>query len=367
MRKYRIVGSAALLVVLLFIVGRSCRKREEKVLRADSKDLKHTIITAHLEEKIVPGKNLIYCSTFQLAWNELCDKIHNEDIRLQDEPPMVKILNKKLTTKADLSEDCYLAMAGFGKNGILKNINRALRSKFGAITPTLQGQFAPQDVVAYGFLEKDLKFATPFESLKKPIEFRSGSSTVEVEGFGIKEFRPEKAAHAKLAEQFSIVHYRGPRKDDHTPREEILVVRLFARSRDEEIILAQAEPGPTLLNTINSVDKALQKGRSVHLSRKSTLRIPKLDFDIRHSYGDLLGKNLQNADFTGYHIAWARQDIRFRLNERGATLRSWALFGVKSELRPIFSGPFLLYLKEKTGKYPYLAIWVDNPEILMKR
>lgn len=32
----------------------------------------------------------------------------------------------------------------------------------------------------------------------------------------------------------------------------------------------------------------------------------------------------------------------------------------------IFDRPFLLYLKEKDGKYPYFALWVDNPELLVK-
>ena len=32
----------------------------------------------------------------------------------------------------------------------------------------------------------------------------------------------------------------------------------------------------------------------------------------------------------------------------------------------VFSQPFMLYLKEKNAKYPYLAIWVNNPEFLIK-
>jgi hypothetical protein len=32
----------------------------------------------------------------------------------------------------------------------------------------------------------------------------------------------------------------------------------------------------------------------------------------------------------------------------------------------VFDKPFLLCLKEKEAKYPYLAIWVDNSELLVK-
>jgi hypothetical protein len=34
----------------------------------DSSSLPDTIVTPHMEQPIVPGKNILYCSTFQLAW-----------------------------------------------------------------------------------------------------------------------------------------------------------------------------------------------------------------------------------------------------------------------------------------------------------
>ncbi len=361
MRKYWIVASAALLTVLLLIVGRSCRKQEEKVLRADSKDLKHTIITSHLEAKIVPGKNLIYCSTFQLAWNELRDKIHKEDIRLEDEPPMVKILNKKLTTKADLSDDCYLAMAGFGKNDIVNKINRALRSKFGSEAPTVAAQLDPFDILAYAFLLKDLEFKTPFESLRNRVNFRSESGDAKVKAFGIRDFISGNRKHRKLREQVSVLDY------DQQSGE--FVIGLHSKSPKDEIILAKVKPRQTLIETIQSVANTVKEAPPQSLQDYDTLQIPKLNFDIYHKYSELLGKFLLNEGFDGYYFREAWQKIRFRLSERGAVLRSEAELEEETAEVPrsfVLDRPFLLYLKEKTGKYPYLAIWVDNPEILLK-
>ena len=53
-----------------------------KTTQTDSTRLRSTIITPHLEQKLFPGKNIIYCATFQLAWNELRDDIIGGDIRL---------------------------------------------------------------------------------------------------------------------------------------------------------------------------------------------------------------------------------------------------------------------------------------------
>ncbi|NQT85065.1 hypothetical protein HQ563_18765 [bacterium] len=360
MKNRGFLGCLALLVAVVAISGCFGRKKEEKPFRADSKDLKHTIITAHLEQKIVPGKNLIYCSTFQLAWNELRDNIVKEDVRLTDEPPMVKILNKKLTTKADISEDCYVAMAGFGKDNILAKINQALRSKFDENAPTVTAQLPPESIFAYTFLFKDLKFPTPFESLKKPVSFRSPSGIVPVKAFGIREFAPRKPRHAKLGRQVRILAY------DYSTDE--CVITLISSSPGDQIILARINPRQTLMETIRSVLRMVEGRDSQSLDYNDALQMPKLDFDIFHSYSELLGKDLLNEGFTTYYIAKARQDIRFRLNEKGAMLKSQAEIQVESASMNnlVFDSPFLLYLKEKQSKYPYLAVWVDNPEILLK-
>lgn len=359
MKAWRETAAVILLLALCGIVG--CGRKPERILRADSKDLKHTIITAHLEEKIVPGKNLIYCSTFQLAWNELRDNIIKEDIRLEGNPPLAGFLNKKLATKDDISEGSYVAMAGFASDGILEKVNNALRSKFGGEAPTVTGSFAPEDILAYAFLLKDLRFETPFESLKTPLRFHSASGTAKVKAFGIESFNRGNARHTNLQGQVLVLHHKGQGDE--------IVIRLVSKSPQGEIVLAKIKPAETLLGTIQSVQEIVRDRQPQRLNDEDTLRVPKLDFDIKHSYSALLNRFHLNPGFTTYYIRMAEQDIRFRLNEKGAMLKSQARIEVESEERPkvlVFDGPFVLYLKEKHAKYPYLAIWVDNPEILVK-
>jgi hypothetical protein len=71
------------------------------------------------------------------------------------------------------------------------------------------------------------------------------------------------------------------------------------------------------------------------------------------------------------------QDTRFKLDEKGAVLKSRAFFmAMKAEApapgnaKPrmfIFDKPFLIYMKQKIGKYPYFVLWINNPELMLKK
>jgi len=63
------------------------------------------------------------------------------------------------------------------------------------------------------------------------------------------------------------------------------------------------------------------------------------------------------------------------LDEKGVFLKSETIMSMtlgleaSSEDLPhelIFDKPFLLCLKEKSAKYPYFAMWIDNTELLLK-
>jgi hypothetical protein len=128
---------------------------------------------------------------------------------------------------------------------------------------------------------------------------------------------------------------------------------------------------------VEDVMSRVDKNAKGSLYKGDTLQIPKFAFDIEHRYKELLCKDLTNAGWEDYFIAEALQKIQFKLNEEGAKLKSSAVLTVvlgdcprgDFEHRPIkliFDRPFLIYLKEKGAKYPYFALWVDNPELLVK-
>lgn len=78
-----------------------------------------TRVEGHLEVPIRPGTNILWCGTFQLAWNETC-KLIGEDISLIPGHPMIPLMNRKSFTAKHLDDECYVALAGFVRDGIYR-------------------------------------------------------------------------------------------------------------------------------------------------------------------------------------------------------------------------------------------------------
>ena len=338
------------------------------VLRVDSKKLSRTEISSHMEAPLTSGNNILYCSTFQIAWNEL-KSLLGGDVKLKDAPPMVRFLNNSLSTKDDIAESDYLAMVGLAGKGILQKVNLALKEKFnGEISPIEVTFQQADDILAFAFLFKNLTFKKHFETLSKPVYFASNTGSARTKAFGISEYSHENGHHLKMAKQIKVVDY----KNDNN-----FIITLKPSQPQDEIVLAKMEPRETLLATLKSVMSRIATEESECLGDGDTLQIPKLNFDVRHSYDELLGKDSLNKGHKHQFIMIALQMIRFRLNERGALLKSYAWIVPSSnggdtehEHQPkklIFDRPFLIYLKEKGAKYPYFALWVDNPELLVKQ
>lgn len=109
----------------------------EPALKADAEDLKHTIVTPHLEHAIPAKTNVLWCGTFQLAWNELCD-LSDGQVELEPASTMAELLNRQTTSKQDLDNSSYVAMAGLASRGTYEKIQKELNAKFnGQASPNL--------------------------------------------------------------------------------------------------------------------------------------------------------------------------------------------------------------------------------------
>lgn len=334
----------------------------QEITAIDSKELQKTVITSHMEAEIQPGKNLIYCSTFQLAWNDFRDSF---SMHLSDEPEVIESLDKKLFSKEDISEDCYVAMTGQGKE-IVERINKALKEKFKGEAWLLEKSHVFENhpdplFLAYAFLYKNLIFQEEFEGLNEPIYFQSNGEPVKVKAFGIKEFSPDKEKHQNLGKQVSILYYDFGKTGFN------FIIKLTSKSPDDEIILAKIESKKTLLETIKSVNECIKNTKPRGLGHGDVLKIPKLDYDIGHQYSDIERYLAMWVDGP----AKAYQRIRFKFNEKGTIVKSEAAVGVEFEEIVThflnFDRPFLIYLKQKDAKYPYFAMWIDNSELMLKQ
>lgn len=321
----------------------------------------NTIITPHMGDNIIAGRNILYCMSFQLAWDALKNDIIKEDIRMENEPLLVRFLNKSISSKNDIDKSSYVAMAGLGKDKIIEKIQKALKIKFENNTPVLNTKLRPNDILAYAYLYKNLKFTKKFEKIETGINFNGENRTVEA--FGINKY---SVAKKELARQVEVLYYKN---DDN------FIIRLKPKSAGDEIILAKIKHGNTFFNTIENVKTKISSAKPSGLENGDSLKIPKFNFDIGHEYKELMNKQLKlkKPYFNGYIIAEAMQQIKFKLNEKGAVLKSAAkILMMETALQEpktrnfIFDKPFLVYLKGKKGNYPYFAMWVENEELMEK-
>ena len=98
------------------------------------------------------------------------------------------------------------------------------------------------------------------------------------------------------------------------------------------------------------------------------LKIPFIQVNEVINYDELCGKYIKG---TNIYIAQALQTIEFELNNFGGSVKSEALIetlrsGKASEKdrKFYYNDDFILYLKEENKEKPYLALRVDDMNIL---
>ena len=113
------------------------------------------------------------------------------------------------------------------------------------------------------------------------------------------------------------------------------------------------------------------RGKTDCSDKSVTVIVPVIEIGLDRNYDELIGAKLLNPGWESWCVTQARQEIRFRLDERGARLESTAEMAVGADAgkprQMIFDRPFLLMLREKDdgqAKEPYLAVWIENTEVL---
>jgi hypothetical protein len=326
-----------------------------------SSELRSTDVVPHTDVKITPGRNLVYCSTFQMAWSELQNEIIGEPIRLTGSPPMADSLNAGRADESDLPADSYLVHAGMVKDGILDEIRREMQERFPDATLKVpdSAEDDPYAIISYAYLAKSLPFEERFDSLRRPLTFLTSHGGVSVEAFGIEPHSPNAA---KLRSQIHVMDYQGP--DD-------FILELETREKEDQLVLAKIPPGETLGAMIQSVEKRIADGSAQQpIIAGERFEVPNVSLAVIHKYSELIGRSLLNEKYGGYVIAAAEHAIGFGLDAVGARVESHGYLqlttGKSRHVRRefIFNRPFLIYLKRRDGQRPYLVIWIETQEVL---
>ncbi len=360
---------------------------------------KNTIVTARLDEPIVPGKNVVWCATFQLAWNELMDYAGGP-VTMTDAPPMVNSLNRRDFTKADIDSNSYVAIAGRLADGTFNKARNEVAAKFPAHSPVLLSavqNWPPDAVMMYAMISKHLPFEYAFS--RDILYFQADPNADDmcaprISSFGFHQYAPREELHARQGPQVRIIHYDKPTRG--SGRKARFVVELLAKSRADRMILAMLPSGRTLRDTIAEAMRLVNKpntltvklpfdGRKVRETLRSkpeklaqyacmlpmeSLKVPIVDLSLCRKYTELHGRKViaANSNLNGMPIVLAKQAIQLRLDEKGGSLKSEAVgaFWGAGARNFDFDRPFLLMLLKRGASRPYFAAWIGNTELLEK-
>lgn len=318
-------------------------------------ELPRTTVAATLDEAHVAGRNLLWCATFQLAWEQLAGVL-GAPPRLEKDPPLARRLADRPAPQTGLDERFYVAVAGFGESARAQ-VEERLRHTLDEALPLrlLPDRLEANDVLAFAWLRVVLPFEVPFQPVETGLRFDGGM----VSAFGLWD---DPEAWAERARQVRIWRYAG-RED--------FIVELEAKETNERLLVARLQPGASLAETVATVLGQIDAVEAQPPERSDRLVIPRLSFDLTRSYHELIGSRFTNPGFTDHVLIAAAQNVRFRLDERGAELRSEsalvATFAAPVPLprKMICDGPFLVILMRAGAPSPYFALWIENDELLL--
>jgi hypothetical protein len=330
------------------------------LLDAESSALSRTTVVPHPRAPMPAGRNVLWCATFQLAWDAMGTDVAKEPLVLGPPAPegLVAEMNRGAFPRDSLDPDSFLARAGIVRDGIVDSIREELKRRFDAEMKD-PGVLAPGGALAYGYLRKALPFEHRFEPIDGTLSFHGGSRKVLAFGANADSFNPDLP---RIMRQVTVLH--DPPVERLERRGEF-ILEFAVHGGKDRLLLAMVPPGETLEGTWDQARSRVDPARTRRMRTGEVLKVPKLNFLLDHRFTEVIGATVLQGPIRGQPIAEARQTVRFSLDEGGAELESHALLaslGAHSEF--VVDRPFLLALLETGRSRPYFLLWIDNDELL---
>ena len=374
----------------------------------DSSQLKATKITPVFDTKITTGENLIYSSTFQMAWNSLCkDFLKDKTAEIEDSFDYAKTLNSRINEPLNIPKDSCFAISGTAKEKIIEKINNNQLNKNIKIDQTL----SDDSIMLIANMKKNITFEHEFEKLyihenfynvpEKRFEEDYYKYLIQIEWFGIDDYDRDNAKHQLLKKQFEVL-YKNSISYSNEPNAlpTGFILKLISTSKNDDIFLSTIEPKNTLAETYKMIDDLINKNYLSYINvnnidadteekaKKSflkkisnavaglctfpnfgygtILKIPEIKINIQHNYFNKIktvtGNNALINKLTQY--------ICFEMINKNNPVKKIEHSGVGSygNNSPNLSinVPFIIILRNKSSQYPYFMAYICNEEFLVK-
>ncbi|GEM_PF-199618 len=354
----------------------------------DSNDLEQTSIVATLDSPFPKYHNVIWCSTFQMAWDILKLYIIGEPVEIPGAEELADSLNKAEFSDKNIEYESYFAAAGFLADGIIEEIQDEMTQLFPTEpAPVFDGidELPLETIIAYSYLNADIEFEYPFYAGNNEFDFQDSNGTVtKVMSFCT---RSDSDSENMVREQVDVLYYKQGEQTSETE----FAVDLCIHTYPYQVVLACVPQQKNLGKTVDYAEQkiseftqdpnyeqmrklqpALTAGRFGERPAE-TLTVPDVLYKLTHHFAELEGKSLGNQPWLdqGYYIQKAMQMIDFTLGRTGVVLKSDAVIvvpplGIDTDQRRFeFNRPFLIYIKKREpAASPFFVMWVDNAELM---
>lgn len=327
--------------------------------------------------------NYIYGAAMGLAWNELTDTIIHEPIQLKsnnaDALHTLSKLNAAAFTTSDLDEKSYYVKSGFGQETV-DVINQESRAKFPQKSfADLDVKLAERDIIAYAYLAKEVEYMVPFgeeDMLFEPrhddISQKADMETGSVKPLPLKKVASFSADNDEQRKNVGVVKYW----DDHK-----FIVSLRLKDPSDQLFVAKGfnlESPDEVMREIHQYQErqqfALDQLVPQTLMENDLFEMPYLTLDYRRDYQEMIGQILANKNFEDYAIAQMFENIKFKMDYKGAKVENEAVIQMASTAAPIENSPqirrfivdkpFWVIMKRTGSNNPYFILGVNNTEFM---
>ncbi|HEY8504660.1 MAG TPA: hypothetical protein VIL46_08760 [Gemmataceae bacterium] len=329
-----------------------------------STQLRETVVVPTLDTPLPEGKSAVWCASSQLGWNTLRRDVVGEPVRLSGAQEIADRLNRFEFPGDALSAEAYYAAAGLVRDGIAEKIRGDMAERFPDVPAPKFGE--GNVAVAYAYLRASVRFRLPYYEDRLVFTDPGGRQT-GVWAFGIRE--EDAYAAERLREQVEVLFISE--EFDHRDAPLECALDLCKDSSPYQVVVARVGKQETLAATVAAVqERARKRSDGEYLSRfrpADELLVPVMVWKIEHHFEELEGKSFENESLKGLPLDTVLQVISFRLDKSGGDLAAEWRSEVKAGPRRFhFDRPYLVYMKKRGAEQPFLAMWVENAELMTR-